>query len=81
MKTQILAMTMAALAAAVPAAAQPTYAIGGAATTGYADEQADRERELARAQRERDEAAREAAREKERAAREKEREYSAYESG
>ena len=81
MKTQILAMTMAALAAAVPAAAQPTYTIGGAATTGYADEQADRERELARAQRERDEAAREAAREKERAAREKEREYSAYESG
>jgi HEAT repeat protein len=101
MKTQILAMTMAAaLAAAVPAAAQSTYTIGGAVTASptiervtfepaviqaavmaYADEQTDRERELARAQRERDDAAREAAREKERAERDRNREFSAYDAG
>ncbi|HET7695884.1 MAG TPA: HEAT repeat domain-containing protein [Vicinamibacterales bacterium] len=98
MKTQILTMTMAAaLAAAVPAAAQSTYTIGGAVTAqpatvdraalepaaiqaaamAYADQQSERERELARVEREREEAARE----KERAQREREREYSAYDAG
>jgi HEAT repeat protein len=104
MKTQTLAVMVMALTA-VPAAAQSTYTVSGAASGVTATferlsigpamvhgtalvradqahaEQADRDRELARAQREKEDAAREAAREKERAARDRDREYSSYDAG